>query len=97
MLVSHKYPIHPWVPNTLSHLGAVLAGGLPALQLEPRDDPHLDSAVARGAHVDHQAPSGLEAEAPGSASSTGETLALPLASAAISLPPLPSPAAGSLP
>lgn len=70
MLVSHKYPIHPWVPNTLSHLGAVLAGGLPALQLEPRDDPHLDSAVARGAHVDHQAPSGLEAEAPGSASST---------------------------
>lgn len=34
--------------------GAGLTGGLPALQLESGDEPHLDCAVASRAHINHQ-------------------------------------------
>lgn len=51
---------------SLSHQRAVLAGGLPALQLESGDDPHLDGAEAGGTQVNHQTPPGLEPKGPGS-------------------------------
>lgn len=47
---------------TLSYRGAGLAGGLPALQLESRDDPLLDGAVASRAHINHHTLPRLEPE-----------------------------------
>lgn len=49
---------------TLSYHGAGLTGGLPALQLESGDGPHLDGAVASRTHVNHQTLPRLEPEAP---------------------------------
>lgn len=66
---------------TLSYHGAGLAGGLPALQLESSDGPHLGGAAASRAHVNHQTLPRLEAEAPRSGLSAPQPLTFPLTSA----------------
>lgn len=71
----------PGPPTALSYRGAGFTDGLTALQMESRDGPHLDGAVAGRAHVNHQILPRLEPEAPRSGLPAPDPLTSPLTSA----------------